>query len=211
MQILRNLALLALLSASALAAPQSPSQAQQPPRQLKGVLFKENPELLAKWGEGYHFESNFENVLVRASSAFRVSDGTNAGSPKVHDFKLNTAWVANSKGPGEYLEYTLSSTPGDHPGAAITSLTVVNGYRGEDWKVYGRVRRMKMSVNGKPYGTITLTDTQNIQVVELGSIPLPARGKTLVFRFTIEDTYPGTEYPNPAITELEIGGSAVAS
>ena len=66
-----------------------------------------------------------------------------------------------------------------------------------------------MSVNGKPYGVITLVDSYAYQKVKLDPIKLPLPAKTLMLRFTIESVYHGAKYHDTALTELEFQGTGI--
>jgi hypothetical protein len=183
-------------------------------RQFHGVPVKENPDDILMWGEGDSFEDIFDSITVRSSSALPAKEGNYYDASRAHDHGLHSAWVEGAKGDGvgEYLEYTTRVTPGQHPAdAAITGLIVFNGYRKtrQSWRDNNRIRRLRMSVNGKPYGIITLADSYTQQQVQVGSVKLPPHSKTLVMRFTIESVYPGAKYRDTALTELEFFGNGI--
>jgi len=185
-----------------------PGAAQQSRwRQMHGVPKEEPGEDLSHWGEGDGFEDIFDAVVVRASSSLKSSGGNDYGAKCAHDDDLKTAWVEGSPGDGigEYLEYILTPHPDEgRTDRAVMGLTVFNGYRKSPalWKENGRIHRLRLDVNGKPYGVITLADTYRYQTVDIGRIALPPHGK-IVLRFTILSVYPGTKYHDTALTELE--------
>ena len=166
------------------------------------------------WGEGDSFEDIFESVTVRGSSALPASEGSYYDASHAHDLNLDSAWVEGAKGDGigEYLEYTVRVTSGPHPAdAAITNLIVFNGYRKSRdlWRKNNRVRRLRVTMNGRPYGVVTLADAYSEQNVRLHDIKLPPHAKTLRLRFTVESVYPGTTYHDTALSELEFSGTGI--
>ena len=211
--MMRNALLLALLAASATVAI-SANAVKPPLHQFQGVPMKDKPEEIAMWGDGDSFEDIFESVTVRGSSALPTREGSYYDASRAHDLSLQSAWVEGAKGDGigEYLEYTVRVTPGLHPpDAAITHLIVFNGYRKTHdlWRKNNRIRRLRLSIDGKPYGIVTLADSYSEQEVKVGAIKLPPHTKTLHLRFTIESAYPGTHYRDTALTELEFGGTGI--
>ncbi|MES2465158.1 MAG: hypothetical protein V4671_31715 [Armatimonadota bacterium] len=203
-----------LLLVTAATAALSANAVKPPLRQFKGVPVKENEEDIRMWGEGDSFEDIFESVTVRGSSALPAREGSYYDASRAHDYSLQSAWIEgkNGSGIGEYLEYTLRVTPGQHPSdAAITGLIVFNGYRKspEIWRKNNRIRRLRVSVSGRPYGVVTLADSYAYQRVKLSDIKLPPHSKTLTLRFTIESIYPGTTYSDTALTELEFVGTGI--
>lgn len=190
-----------------------PGMAQQARREMRGIPQEKPGEDLSEWGMGDSFEDIFETMSIRGSSSLRPNGINRYDSENVKDRNLATAWVEGAKGNGigEYIEYTL--TPQKNIGAndrAIMNILVFNGYRKTrtTWKENGRIKRMRLSVNGKPYGTILLADTYRYQTVDLGRIPLPRTGR-VVLRFTIASVYPGTKYSDTAMSELEFGGTGI--
>jgi hypothetical protein len=166
------------------------------------------------WGEGNRFEDIFESITVRGSSALPAREGNYYDASRAHDDDLQSAWVDGAKGNGvgEYLQFTTRVTPRRHPAdAAITGLIIFNGYRKtpRSWRDNNRIRRLQMSVDGKPYGVITLADSYAYQKVDVGTIKLPPHAKTLALRFTIQSVYPGAKYQDTALTELGFVGGGI--
>ena len=128
------------------------------------------------------------------------------GAAQAHDFNLNTAWVEGVEGDGvgESLEYTIVAESGD---LRVTGLIMFNGYRKskELWQDNSRAKRLKMYVDGKPYGVINLKDAFNYQTVNVGDVKLKPKKKTTL-RFEIMEVYKGRKYSDTAITEIELDG-----
>src|SRR6185503_13585067 len=110
-------------------------------------------------------------------------------------------------GIGEYLEYTYDLTGLSYTRLAVTSITLFNGYRKTKglWQDNSRVKSLKLSVNGKPYGIIRLKDKYNFQTAGIGKIKL-LPGRKTVLRFEIMEIYKGDKYADTAIAELEFDG-----
>ena len=210
--MLRNIFLTLLLST--LIGALSANAVKPSLREFRGVPVKEDPQEIKEWAEGDSFEDIFESITVRGSSALPPSEGNYYDASRAHDYKLDSAWIEGAKGDGigEYAEYTLRVTTDKHPDdAAVMALVVFNGYRKNRdlWQKNNRIKRLRLSVNGKPYGVITLADSYAYQRVKVGSIKLPPHNKTLVLRFTIESVYPGTKYKDTALTELAFEGTGI--
>jgi hypothetical protein len=210
--MLRNIFLTLLLST--VIGALSANALKPPVREFRGVPVKEDPQEIKEWAEGDSFEDIFESVTVRGSSALPASEGKYYDASRVHDYNLDTAWIEGAKGDGigEYVEYTLRVTTDKHPDdAAVMGLMVFNGYRKNRdlWQKNNRIKRLRLSVNGKSYGVVTLADSYAYQRVKIGSIKLPPHTQTLVLRFTIESVYPGTKYNDTALTELEFEGTGI--
>ena len=149
--------------------------------------------------------ANF-SVTERASSSLPSRAKLKYGAAQAQDNEVGTAWVEESEGygVGEFLEYIIT-TP--QPDLRITGLNILNGYRKskESWHNNSRVKRLKLYVNGKPYGVIELKDSYNYQGVEIGKVKLKPNGKTIL-RFEIMEVYKGRKYSDTAITQIELEG-----
>lgn len=183
------------------------------PPLLRGVPAKEDPELIAEWGVGDSFMAFFASGKARASSALPAAPDVGYGAKNAFDSKLSTAWIEGAKGDGvgEWVEFTLNPRPVSDQNLEVTQLAIFNGYRKNRdlWRKNGRVRRLRMSVNGKPQSEIALADSFAYQKVVLKPIPIPKRGRPLVVRFTILSVYPGTTYRDTALSEIEFDGTGV--
>lgn len=139
---------------------------------------------------------------VTSSSALSAKyAGENA-----HDFSILNAWAEGvpGGGVGEYLLYTF---PGES--APVTIVEILNGYTKtkKAWKNNGRVKRLKMYYNGKPYAILELKDTRSLQSFNVGRLgPFEAAAPDWTLKFEILDVYPGDKYDDTVITELYFGG-----
>ena len=139
---------------------------------------------------------------VTSSSALSAKyAGENA-----HDFSILNAWAEGvpGGGVGEYLLYTF---PGKS--APVTIVEILNGYTKtkKAWKNNGRVKRLKMYYNGKPYAILELKDTRSLQSFNVGQLgPFEAAAPDWTLKFEILEVYPGDKYDDTVITELYFGG-----
>lgn len=143
---------------------------------------------------------------VTASSELERLTSYTYTAKNAHDFNLNTVWSegANGYGIGEYLEYAI---PGNQKGLAITNLQIINGYVKSDklWAENSRVKSLKMYINNDVSAILMLEDSKDVQVFNIGYIPLGQTGETKL-RFEILDIYKGSKYEDTIITELEFDG-----
>ena len=98
------------------------------------------------------------NYKIKASSSL----GDSYKAEFANDLSYNTAWVEGKKdeGIGEYLEYYFKN---DSP--RITEIIISNGYMKseETWKNNNRVKKLKLYVNGVPFGVLNLKDSRTDQ------------------------------------------------
>ncbi|MBC8103644.1 MAG: hypothetical protein H7Z41_13790 [Cytophagales bacterium] len=208
-----HLILVGLLGAFAatvtVAAATAPSPA---PPLLRGIPQKEDPDMIAEWGVGDSFMAYFATNEARASSALPGS-GTAYGAKNAFDGKVPTAWIegADGDGVGQWVEYTLRDRSELSQNPSVNALAIFNGYRKSRdlWRKNGRVRRLRMSVNGKPWGEIALVDSFAYQKVNVKPFPIPSKRRSVVVRFTIASVYRGTTYRDTALSEIEFYGTGV--
>ena len=149
----------------------------------------------------------------KASSTLAPVNENTYTANKAHDFDITTAWVEGKpdQGIGEYLEYSIDMTPANaSKKLGITKIILANGYKKTKaaWQENSRVKRLKMFVNGKPYGVLELLDSFEFQVIDIGKLMLPVHHITTI-RFEIIDVYSGTKFQDTAITELLFDGVGV--
>ncbi|MBC8139365.1 MAG: hypothetical protein H8F28_26105 [Fibrella sp.] len=189
-----------------------PGSAQKTLPEMRGIPMEKKGEDLSEWGVGDSFEDIFEYEEVSASSSLKPSGINRYDAEMAHDNNLKTAWVEGVRGDGvgSWLEYRLTPIQSEGTDRAITGLTIFNGYRKTQaaWKENGRIKRLRIEVDGKPYGTILLADTPRYQSVNIGRIPL-VRNKKVLLRFVILSVYPGTKHRDTALTELGFEGTGI--
>ncbi|HSN92745.1 MAG TPA: hypothetical protein VLS93_16050, partial [Anaeromyxobacteraceae bacterium] len=149
---------------------------------------------------------------VRASSELAPQGKASYAAKQAHDFDATTAWVEGKPddGVGEWVEYVFQFPPewGDRMG--VNGVIVVNGYarNAATWKANGRVKRLALEVDGKPWAEIRLLDTDRIQTAAFPLVKFPA-GKATVLRFRILEVHRGERYRDTAISELLFEGVGV--
>ena len=140
---------------------------------------------------------------VTASSAL----ADRYAAEKAHDFSIVTAWVegVEGNGEGEYLRYSF---PGTCP--RITTVLIHNGYvkNWDVWRDNGRVKKLLMYYNDKPYVVLNLQDTMNLQSFNVGILGYEDRDTAPAWsiKFEILEVYPGKKYEDTAITEIYFDG-----
>lgn len=140
---------------------------------------------------------------IQASSS--LSEEYNAEN--IHDFNITTAWVEgkSGNGEGEYVRYLF---PGSCP--RITDALILNGYvkDGMTWKNYGRVKKLLMYYNDKPYAILNLKDSRDCQKFDVGILGYEHKetAPDWNIKFEILEIYPGEKYQDTAITEIYFDG-----
>ena len=141
------------------------------------------------------------NYKIKASSS--LNDSYKAEF--ANDLSYKTAWVEGKKdeGIGEYLEYYFKN---DSP--RITEIIISNGYMKseETWKNNNRVKKLKLYVNGVPFGILNLKDSRTDQYFSVGTIGHNKNGTDLILKFEILEVYKGSKYNDTAITEIYFDG-----
>lgn len=133
-------------------------------------------------------------------------------SPRMaHDFSITTAWVegAEGDGVGEYLQYTFK---GNCP--RITKVQILNGYVKSEstWRNNGRVKKLLMYYNHKPYAVLNLEDSRSLQIFDVGVLGFresfieTGEPETWTLTFEILEVYPGEKYQDTAISDLYFDG-----
>lgn len=88
-----------------------------------------------------------------------------------------------------------------------TQICIVNGYAKNEktWTENGRVKRLLMCVEDRPYACLELEDTINPQYFTLPFDAIKAADSVEIhFEFTIEEVYTGTKYDDTCLTGLVI-------
>ena len=141
---------------------------------------------------------------VTASSAL----ADRYAAEKAHDFSIVTAWVegVEGNGEGEYIKYAF---PGTCP--RITTVLIHNGYvkNWDVWRNNGRVKKLLMYYNDKPYVILHLQDTANLQSFDVGILGHEERSDASPawsIKFEILEVYPGEKYDDTVITEIYFDG-----
>ncbi len=151
-----------------------------------------------------------------SASSFLPSQSGNTYEPEnAHDLNYGTAWVEGAKGDGigEYLTYHFQPYS-----PRITHIYVVNGYVKSQtaWENNGRVKKLKLYINDKPYAILCLEDSRSEQAFEFppignkrneyGSIIDEDNAKEWTLKFEIMEVYKGKKYSDVAISEIYFSG-----
>jgi hypothetical protein len=145
------------------------------------------------------------NYTIKASSSLPSAAGNSHAAKSANDLSYRTAWVEGKEdeGIGEYLDYFFKNQS-----PRITQIIISNGYVKSKtvWENNNRVKKLKLYVNGKPYGLLQLDDSRDDQVFEVGTLGRHKDEKDLVLRFEIVEVYKGNKYNDTAITEIYFDG-----
>ena len=118
----------------------------------------------------------------------------------VCDDDPTTAWVEGNAdyGVGEFLEFTDWMPMGNG------EISILNGYQASraSWENNSRVKKFKISINGKDACILELGDVMGVQKFNLPTAVLKAFGDGKSIRFTITETYPGTKWKDTAISGI---------
>jgi hypothetical protein len=142
---------------------------------------------------------------IIASSTLPKQGDNEYDGEKAHDLTLRTAWVEGVKGygAGQYIEYYFRNQA-----PRITDIMIFNGYVKSDkaWAENSRVKKLKLTINGKDYAMLSLADARAQQIFKVDPLGRRKDGQDLVLRFTIEEVYPGSKYDDTCITEIYFDG-----
>jgi len=142
---------------------------------------------------------------VVASSNLPKQGNNEYTGRKAHDLSFKTAWVEGANGPGigEYIEYHFRNK-----GPRVTEIKIFNGYVKSDkaWTENARVKKLKLSINGKDVAMLNLQDSKAQQNFKFEPLGRRADGKDLILRFTIAEVYPGSKFDDTCITEIYFDG-----
>lgn len=149
-----------------------------------------------------------DSIVV--SSSLKPTGNITYDEKNIFDLNYKTAWVEGVKGYGIGETITYYFRP-DRP--RVTDVIIVNGYVKSEkaWMENSRVKKLKMSYNGKPIAMLNLVDgirEQHFEFAPLGYLnqvdPLPTTDWTITFE--IMEVYPGEKYDDTAITEIYLDG-----
>jgi hypothetical protein len=139
---------------------------------------------------------------------------TTQGKPQLlkalFDESAETAWVAGSdpktSGIGTKIRFVFPSRlPKELEGITpVYGLDLVNGYWKEDlWEQYGRVKKLRLYYNDKPFRDITFADSRRWQRTVLPDKMVHSGDSMMI---EILEIYPGTKH-GLAITEIVLQGA----
>lgn len=168
-------------------------------------------------GEGCSWYCGGGPDSVSASSYLPAGSQYSYEPYNAHDLNYKNAWVEGvpGNGIGEYLEYHFRPTS-----PRITQIKIANGYiKSEaDWRKNGRVKTLKVYLDGRLLATLHLADSRDLQLFDVDTIGkvrdninYDSLSKTpgWVLKFEIAEVYPGDKYEDVVITELFFDGTDV--
>lgn len=164
-------------------------------------------------------------IRLEASSELPSTDGRYSADNLKSWWGRNLAWAEGVEGTGigesityynynqwgsnnwlDFLGRQIRDYSGDVDGyMRYTEICIVNGYAKSQktWEENGRVKRLSMYVEDKPYASLELEDTILPQYFTFPAGDIKsADGGEITFRFVIEDVYPGTVYEDTCLTGL---------
>jgi hypothetical protein len=138
----------------------------------------------------------------------------NAKGKKTIDYSTNdssaeTAWIDDSPGTsiGTKLVFRFpQKLPAELQETPFYGIDVASGnLKSEDlWKQYSRVKRARLSYNGKPLYDLVFKDTRRWQKFNFDDILIKAGDQMTL---EILEVYPGTRDQHVAITEMVLQGA----
>ena len=142
---------------------------------------------------------------IKASSTLDSSKYANYNAENIHDFNLLTAWCPGNSDTavGQFVEFFFESG-----GPRVNSIIVYNGYLKNEnlWKKNSRVKRFKFYINNRPYAYLDLADVSAPQTFSIAPVCSNKKNIDLVFKFEIIDVYPGSEYSDVVVSEINFDG-----
>jgi hypothetical protein len=150
------------------------------------------------WSDSYRIDSVF------ASSTLPSQGKTTYGAEHVIDFKP-TAWVeaAPGLGEGESISFQYEKLSADEP---ITTIIIYNGFQKSEslYKKNSRVNVVRLHVNGVPAYDLQLKDTMKGQSFSVAITPKD--DFPVIITLQIMSVFPGEQYQDTAITEIQFDG-----
>ena len=152
------------------------------------------------WAEGVDGNGIGESIGIISSCSYQYQrEWYEEG-----DVSFLEGYVSDEFSPNLYAK----DTPDIYDGyMRYTEICVVNGYakNQKTWEENGRVKRLLMYVEDKPFAYLELEDTIKPQYFTLPVDAVKAADKVEIhFRFVIEDVYPGTKYEDTCLTGLVV-------
>jgi len=157
-------------------------------------------------GEFYVSGCPYKPAEIRASSSLKGSGSYSYDPTNLVDMTLETAWVEGIEGNGLGESMTYSFEISQESVNELWRLAIHNGYvkSTRAWRNNGRVKELKMSVNGVPLCILALEDMRNQQTFNLSSYTYQFP-RNPEFTFEIRSVYPGDKYEDVAISQLNFG------
>ena len=142
---------------------------------------------------------------VTTSSTLKPEGKTTYGAEHLVDGKLKSAWSEGAEDTGVGTTITFKVGPPDTSRPSFEGIFhVFNGYAASEavWKKNARVKKLKVTLNGKPLATVELEDTGAMQVVNLQLILPRALKEGDALQLELAEVYPGSKYKDTVLSEL---------
>lgn len=158
-----------------------------------------------EWSErgfvGGEWELRSRVCEAKASSTLPQDEGGSYEAANLFDGDRDKPWIEGAKGSGvgESVLLTL-----DKP-AKVRRIGIVNGFaRSEElYRANGRVSSFRVSVNDGDSFSATIPDERLVREMFYFDLP-PDSGSVKTIRLTIDSVYPGEQFEDTAISELEL-------
>lgn len=172
------------------------------------TFVKEECEGCPEDGEGDSAQDCFPVTNIKATSRLAPQGKNNYEEKNLYDYNHLTPWVEGVKGYGigEKATFTLEDVT-----AGFRGISIVNGYSKSKvaWKNNSRVKKLKVSYDGRPMFILNLKDQMGEQHFDFDNV-LNEDDDELVRTFTVTieilDVYKGDKYDDTAISEVEFLG-----
>ncbi|MEO6053031.1 MAG: hypothetical protein ABIP97_03380 [Chthoniobacterales bacterium] len=123
------------------------------------------------------------------------------------DENASTAWIDANPTVGTKLQFQFpKKLPGGIRDTPFFGFDMASGVIKplSQFKAYARVKKARLSYNGKPFCYVLFADTYRWQRVHFEDI---LANQNDAFTFEILEVYPGEKFPNAAITEFVLQGA----
>jgi hypothetical protein len=142
-------------------------------------------------------------AMASSSSQLPVDDGGIYFASAVVDGRASQPWCegVEGDGSGEWIQLDFTSP------VEITSLRLSNGYQGGNflYEVNGRVKSFDLYFNAEWVDNWDLDDSTEQQLFNLAGDVVPGIVTTSL-RLVIKETYPGWDFEDTCIGEIEVWG-----
>jgi hypothetical protein len=159
------------------------------------------------------------SMSVSEMSVKTTSFLKNYKANNILDQLINTAWISDSInviGQKIVINCIDAEICSEENPDYINQITFLNGYSKNkiSWKEYGRVKKVRMYINGAFYTDIELNDYFGFQNVALKKINFLKskyyqKNRKMIFTFEILEIYKGSKYQNVAIASIDFDGNSV--
>jgi hypothetical protein len=127
----------------------------------------------------------------------------------LNDDNAQTAWTApkGTSGVGTKIKFIFpKKLMSELEGTPLYGLDFINGFwkTEEQWKEHGRVKKARLSYNGKPFCDLAFADSRRWERVSFPDVEVHS-GDSMTFE--ILEIYPGEKGEGAAITEIVLQGA----